>query len=352
MENRSVSLGGVALEGVSKTFCAAVLCCAIVGSACSDTSSPARDSGSADASLAADADRGSRPDGATGGQVYVVLFTHIEDQTPGGTLGTDQSKASYLAIRSKLIEVAQKAASHKLQWVLEPDWKILVAAQQYEDAATMTSTGGKNFFRYLREDLGVVIDAHSHEAGGYNYTDVAYLLESLGVGGTTVIGGHIWDPSIQQFQQWDRFRNPVNGLKYPTAVWRGDILIGAGTPNHSNDPVASGVWRPKDRNDFFGDDPAGNIAAVGAYHNNVAGVQELVSLYAKGTVAPTDMLTASWNITPSEITATGGVDAVDATYFTPIAAMRDAGTVKATDFSSLVKTWKADFGGRAFLYKL
>lgn len=289
--------------------------------------------------------------GAAGGQVYVILFTHIEDQTPGGTLGTDAAKNSYLSIRSKLVEVAQKASARKLQWVLQPDWKILLAAQQYEDASAMASTGGKNFLRYLKEDLGAVIDPHSHENGGYNYTDVAYLLEQLGVGGSTVIGGHIWDPSLPQFQDWDRFRVAIKGQKYPTATWRGDILIGAGTPNHVNDPIASGVWRPKDKNNFFVDDPNGNIVAVGAFHNDVTGVQELVNLYAKGSVAPTDMLTASWNITPSSITAAGGVDAIDSTIFAPLATMRDAGTIKVTDFTSLVSTWKTTFGAKASLYR-
>ena len=32
---------------------------------------------------------------------------------------------------------------------------------------------GKNLLRFLKEDRGVVIDPHSHEHRGYNYTDVA-----------------------------------------------------------------------------------------------------------------------------------------------------------------------------------
>src|SRR6185295_16488956 len=134
-----------------------------------------------------------------------------------------------------------------------------------EDAATMASTGGVNFLRHLRDSLGVAIDPHSHEGGGYNYTDVAHLLDSLGVGGSTVIGGHIFHPSLPQFSAWDRFRQPVRGLKYPNALWRGDILMGSGTPNHVSDPIVSGVWRPKSRDNYFDDDPAGNIACVGAF---------------------------------------------------------------------------------------
>ena len=284
-------------------------------------------------------------------RVQVVLFTHIEDNTPAGQLGSEVSKAAYSTLRAKLIELAQLAVKNKIQWVLQPDWKILLAAQQYEDATMMASTGGKNFLVYLRDDLGVVIDAHSHENGGYNYTDVAYLLGQLGVGGTTVIGGHIWDPALPQFQHWERFRNPVSGEKYPSASWRGDILIGSGTPNHVNDPLVSGVWRPKEPNDYFTDDPQGNIVCVGSWHNGVTGVQELVDLYANGTVPASVMLTASWNVMPSEILASNGPANIEQTVFLPLKALRDAGKIAVTDFTTLVNLWKTSYGGQAYLYQ-
>jgi hypothetical protein len=40
------------------------------------------------------------------GVVHVVLFTHIEDASPGGTLGSAQSRTSYLGLRSRLLEMA------------------------------------------------------------------------------------------------------------------------------------------------------------------------------------------------------------------------------------------------------
>ena len=132
--------------------------------------------------------------------VHVVVFTHVEDNTPAGMLGSAQSRQNYLIHRSNLIAMATLAESSGVQWTLQPDWKLLEAALQYEDAALRATTNGKNFLRYLKEDRGAVIDPHSHENGGYNYTDVAHLLDSLGVGATTVIGGHIWDPSLPQFQ--------------------------------------------------------------------------------------------------------------------------------------------------------
>ena len=297
-------------------------------------------------------DAASAPDAAAAApRVHVVLFTHIEDNTPGGVLGSAMSRAAYLRLRPKLIEMAQRAGARHLPWVLQPDWKVLEAARLYEDAATTADTGGKNVFRYLHEDLGVAIDPHSHENGGYNYVDVAYLLGQLGVGGSTVIGGHIWDPTLPQFQGWDRFRTAIAGEKYPTATWRGDLLIGAGTPNHTNDPLVSGVWRPQDRDHYFVDDPAANIVAVGAWHDDVAGVEALVAKYADGTVAADAMLTASWNLQPLTITAAGGIDEIDATILMPLAALRDRDLIIVTDFRALVTTWQTEHGARAFLYQ-
>lgn len=282
--------------------------------------------------------------------VYVVLFTHIEDNTPVGTLGSVESRQQYSLLRTRLIALANLTRSYNIQWSLQPDWKILLAAFQYEDAGTMQTTNGKNFLRYLKEDLQVVIDPHSHENGGYNYTDVAHLLDSLGVGMTTVIGGHIWDPSLPQFQNWDRFRVPVRGIRYPWAQWRGDILMGSGTPNHVNDPTISGVWRPKDRFQYFIDDPDGNICSIGQFNGRVGDAEELTTLYSKGIVASQYMLTSSIHIKPATITQANGIVAIEDSILKPLVALRTNGQVVLTDFTSLVAEWKSKFEAKAFLY--
>ncbi len=308
--------------------------------------------GDSDTDPAGDTDGGTDSDVALPDQgvVHVVLFTHIEDNTPLGALGSEISRLSYLGLRGRLIELAELAEQRNLQWVVQPDWTFLEAALLYEDSELTSTTDGKNLFLYLHDELGVVIDPHSHESGGYNYTDVAYLLEQLGVGGSTVIGGHVWDPELAEFQEWDRFRDPVPGLHYPEAVWRGDILIGAGTPNHYNDPLLSGVWRPQDPEHFFDDDPQGNILAVGAWHDDVAGVEELVGLYADGTVPPGVMLTASWNLTPTVLLSEDGPAQIDATVLEPMAELRDQGLVVVTDFSTLTEIWASDYGSQAYVY--
>lgn len=283
--------------------------------------------------------------------IYVVLFTHIEDATPAGMLGTAPNRATYLTLRGRLISMAETARRFGMTWVLQPDWKFLLAAQLYEDTATTASTGGQNILRYLRDTLGMPIDPHSHEGGGYNYTDVAYLLETLGVGGSSVIGGHIWDPALPQFAHWERFRVPVPGERYPSALWRGDILMGSGTPNHTNDPIVSGVWRPKDPWSYFEDDPAGNIACVGAFKGDIAGISELVARYQSGQAESTCMQTSTYHVTPSTLGSPSAMTALERDVLTPLASLRSAGQVAVTDFTTLVATWRTKFNGRACIYK-
>ncbi len=282
--------------------------------------------------------------------VYVVLFTHIEDNTPSSDLNTPQARIQYMNCRNGMIGMAKLAQKYSVEWSFEPDWKILLAALLFEDSAAMQNTNGKNFLRYLKEDLNVIIDAHSHEKQGYNYTDVAHLLDSLGTGGTTVIGGHVWDPSIPQFQNWDRFRVPVYGMKYPWAIWRGDILMGSATPNHVNDAIVSGVWRPKDRNNFYNDDPNGNIFCVGQYKDDVSGIPELINSYRSGKVQPDKILTASFHILPISITTAGGLQAIEDTVIKPLVAMRNRGEIILTDFTSLISEWKKRYNSVGHIY--
>lgn len=283
--------------------------------------------------------------------VYVVVFTHIEDNTPTGTLGSAQARNAYLDWRNDLIAMGEAARRNGVPWVLQPDWKFLEAARLYEDSSTTASTGGRNVLRYLKDSLGVIIDPHSHENGGYNYTDVAYLLDQLGVGGSTVIGGHIWDPSLPQFAEWDRYRSAVAGRKYPHASWRGDILMGAGTPNHTNDPVVSGVWRPRDRNNFFTDDPSGNIVSIGPFSRDLAGVSTLWNLGKAGTIASTCMLTSSYHVRPADITNASALAAVERDVFTPLLSLKAAGQVVLTDFTSLVSTWRTQYNAQGCVYR-
>ena len=292
------------------------------------------------------------PDDGAIAPIQVVLFTHIEDNTPAGLPGSQVHRNNYLTLRARLLDLAALMRAYSVRWSLEPDWSFLLAALQYEDAGLRSSTAGLNVLRYLRDSLGSAIDPHSHEGGGYNYTDVAHLLDSLGVGGSKVIGGHIWDPALPQFQEWDRFRVPVPGQRFPQAIWRGSILMGSGTPNHVNDPIISGIWRPMSRTSYFDDDPAGNIACIGAWKGDIPGISELLTLYRTRQVATTCLLTSTLHVRPADILAPGGLTTIENATIKTLTALRNSGHVRLTDFTALVATWTGEYGGRACTHRV
>lgn len=103
--------------------------------------------------------------------------------------------------------------------------------------------------KYLSENLSVSLDPHSHETGGYNYADIAYLLQNkLGVTPTKVVGGHVYDGT--GYQNWPKFL-AAGGLalsKYAsensTYKWSPQLLMGGATASHASDSHVSGLWRP------------------------------------------------------------------------------------------------------------
>jgi hypothetical protein len=137
---------------------------------------------------------------------------------------------------------------------------------------------------------------------------------------------------------------------YPWASWRGDILMGSGTPGHVNDPLVSGVWRPQDRDHYFTHDVGANMVAVGAYKSTIESIPELIALYATGQVAPPFMLTANYNIRPSMIQRPDGLVSITDSIIGPVDAWRDAGTVLPTDFTSLVAIWQSQFGSYGWFH--
>lgn len=281
------------------------------------------------------------------GKVYVVLFMHNEDQT-FGDIEDPGVRASYLRHRQKLKEMSEYLNANGVSFAWQSEWKFLELALMYENADLMAETNGKNIVRWMHEDMGIAVDAHSHENHGYNYADVACLLDSLGVEPTRIIGGHIWDPYISSYADWERFRQPLQGSAFPHFLWEADVLMGSGTPNHTYDPAPSGIWRPADKYHFWEDDPEGGVLCVGQYTGDLAGVEELVRLRQSGTLEESDILTCCIH-TPQGFPPDFMED-FSQNLIEPLLAMRDAGDIELVDFSELITIWEGEFSGRSHLY--
>lgn len=278
----------------------------------------------------------------TTGVVYVTLAMHNEDNFP-------VNQPAYLQSRNNLIEFGKMLQRHQVAFNWESDWRFLLGVLQWDTPAVMATTGGKNIVRYLHEDLGFSIDPHSHENNGYNYADVAHLIDSLGVQPTPVVGGHIWDPAERLYQNWERFKQPLQGSRFPGTQWKGDILMGSATGLHTNDPEPSGVWRPKGKYEFWVDDPTSSVHAVGQHQGSVAGIQALVNLYKTGAMAPDKILTATIVIGQAALNA-AYISNYENTTILPLLEMQNRGEIKLVTFTQLLDEWKTQYNSSPHLY--
>jgi len=269
------------------------------------------------------------------GVVYVTLAMHNEDNFPA-------TQQVYLTSRNNLIEFGKMLQRHNAPFNWESDWRFLLGVLQWDMPSVTASTGGKNIVRSLKEDLGLSIDPHSHENNGYNYADVAHLIDSLGVKPTNVVGGHIWDPNERLYQNWERFKQTLKGSKFPWSQWKGDILMGSATGLHRNDPEPTGVWRPKGKYDFWSDDPTSTVHGVGQHQGSVAGIQELVNLYKTGAVAPDKILTATIVIGQASLNAQY-ISNYETTTLKPLLEMQNRGEIKIVTFGQLLDEWRSKY---------
>ncbi|MBM4202045.1 MAG: hypothetical protein FJ189_12275, partial [Gammaproteobacteria bacterium] len=102
--------------------------------------------------------------------VHVTMVSHNE--TDNARYGLLDTESGYLAMRAAILQIAGLMTQYGAAWSHQSDWRFLEAVRRWDQGAVLNSTNGKNILRYLREDLGFEIDAHSHESEDYNYADV------------------------------------------------------------------------------------------------------------------------------------------------------------------------------------
>lgn len=286
------------------------------------------------------------------GIVYVCLFMHNEDlhHPKYPDFSKPENKSLYLTSRASLIEFCSMLKRNNLPFNWESDWNFLNGVFLWDTPDVTSGSDGKNVIRYIMENLGTTVDPHSHENDGYNYADVAHLIDSLGVVPTNVVGGHIWDPADSKYQDWERFRSPLAGNKFPWSKWKGDILIGHGTNLHQNDPEPSGVWRPKGKYAFWTDEPANKIYAIGQYKTSMPGLIELVNLYKTGAIPEEKILTSCLFANQWELNAQFTSN-YENTFVKTLLEMQARGEIKVVTFGQVIELWKTIYNSEAHLFQ-
>lgn len=190
--------------------------------------------------------------------VYINLVSHNEDNYP-----YFNNPNTFYAIRNRLLQTAQLCQTRGAKWHLGTDHVLPRAVLAYDVPAIQTNTAGLNVLRYLTQTYPATVqcDPHAHEQV-YKYPDVAYLLDSLGVNPGRVMSGFLYN-QIVNGNDWQRYQTPQPGSVFPAYTWAPEILWGAGTPNHVNDPHIYGAWRPQSMTSFLTHAPTNHLIAYG-----------------------------------------------------------------------------------------
>ncbi len=188
--------------------------------------------------------------------VYMTLASHNEDNTAWTTFSYYKSK------RDLLVQLANIVQSKGAVWSFQSDWKFLLGVAMFDTGSVVSNTNGKNLIKWMVEDKGIFCDPHSHEANGYNYADVAYLHQQLGITPTKVVGGFLYD-TIVNGNNWEDLDDGQYGRMYPSYFWQPDILWGGGTPLHVNDPNPLGAWKPQSMANFYTHDTTKHLLLLG-----------------------------------------------------------------------------------------
>ena len=309
---------------------------------------------------------------AQGPQVYFSIAVHSEEPglgsatVPATPNFSTVSKVTYVQWRDAILTFAQLCAARNLPWSFQSDWNFLEGVRRYEtptgaayDATLMTNTAGKNVARYLNENLGVTLDPHSHENSGYNYADVAWLLTQLGVTPTGVVGGHVYTGT--GYQEWPKFVEDPLGLlceKYSATGyrWKPVVMMGGGTASHADDPHSSGIWRPShtagttisSKEQYFTDDPAGQIAAIGHWDQDLHANDQFLRKLEDGIIPHGGKLwTLSHVFNHRDMVQPGFLTSIMPAKLDTIRRWRDAGRVTVAQYASVHATWN----GTSSLYR-
>ncbi len=289
-------------------------------------------------------------------RVLVAVAIHSED--PGNVHTPDfrTNQTAYAEFRGDLLRFADLMASNDLPWSLQSDWNFLLGVQQYEvdapDTNLLARTAGTNVILYLARHRGVEMVPHSHEGFGYNFADVAWLLQELGVEPAGVVGGHIYDPAEFSYQDWPRFIPGLACQHYTNGfVWKPYLLMGSGTPLHVAEPVATGLWRPASSNAYFTDQPTNTLACFGVWESTTQHLARLLRDVETARLPTGRLYTAAWVFPHHGLTNDSYFLTNVAASVAHLRAQANAGRLEVVRFDEAYRIWQDEYGAAGSVFR-
>jgi len=271
--------------------------------------------------------------------IYVSIVSHNEAPT------SFDDENYFWRYREEVLKLSNMLYEEGVKFNFQSDWDFLLAEIKYDKGNS--STNGKNLLRYLKEDLGFEIDPHSHEKGGYNYADVAYLIHSLGVEPSNIAGGLVAYPPEESKIEY--FRKTLNGLKFNYS-WKAEILWGGSTSGHLNEESLwiSGIWRPKDNENFLTHDE-NFIPHIGGYQPTWDGLHRLLQKQQNGELEENKIYTQSIVITQGFINEENFIENFRQ-EIRNLSEYEDKGLIKWVGLGEVINIWYREYNAQPNIY--
>lgn len=277
--------------------------------------------------------------------LYLNFISHNEDADQFNNF------AAYINKRNMIIQFANMLASKNMKHNFQSDWTFLKAVARYDTGSVVANTNGKNIIKWMVEDKGIECDPHSHESTLYNYADVAYLHEVLGIVPTKITGGFLYDTVING-NNWENLEAGLYGRYYTTYFWKPDILWGGGTPQHVDDPLIIGAYKPKSMAQFYVHDTTKNLTLIGTgcenkifdttnINNSIAVIRKMLNAIQNHSLPDTGFYTAS--IFTSNVTLTPNLINKLSAFIDTLAPYVAQGKLRFCKISETYNIWKNEY---------
>ena len=175
----------------------------------------------------------------------------------------DTDSTLFAASTAVVQQIAQAVITKNARWNFETNSRYPLAVIKWQHGAT----NANNILKTMYNSGKIQLDCRNKKllpAYNFNISDVAHLLDSVGVVASKNVGGFLYYPYAQQ--DWTAYNNTIFGTVFHQP-YRAEVLWGAGsTPPHTHDADNFGLWKPTGGTDsvsFFTHKPLGNLWVEG-----------------------------------------------------------------------------------------
>lgn len=205
--------------------------------------------------------------------VYFNIISHNEISDPLDYLG---DPADFAIMKNLAVELCNVIISKQAKYNMMCDANFIRGVIANDNGATSSA----DVLEWAHSSPFIDVDGHNHfnsnmfppaNYNPYNYSDLAYLLDSCGVTLTRkVLGGVTYADTtvgaITMSEDWTQYMVPKQGFTFLNYWWEAEIVWGTASPGHIADYTRFGVWRPEggaSPTQFGTHDPNASLTHIG-----------------------------------------------------------------------------------------